>query len=365
MKKALRRPELWKIGTAVVAGLAGKELLARAREADLTGQVALVTGGSRGLGIAIARELAAAGCRLAICARNTEELEFAASELRANGTEVVAITCDVVNEDEVNAMVEEVLAHYGQIDLLFTVAGIIEIGPVETHTIAHYRQAMDVMFWGTLYPIMAVLPGMRARRSGRIATITSIGGRLSVPHLLPYSAAKFAATGLSEGLAAELANDGIKVTTVIPGLMRTGGHLQAQFAGSDRQQHQDYVWFALGGTSPLVPDAARSARIIVRAVRRGDPVCTFSLPFSLASRFHGLAPATTVRLMRLADALLPSHTADQPEPTSPGKALDPSIDLPGFRFATTLGRKAAHSFNQHAGDDPPATPTDQEPDSAP
>jgi hypothetical protein len=133
--------------------------------------------------------------------------------------------------------------------------------------------------------------------------------------------------------------------------MRTGGHLQAEFRGSQEQQRRDYVWFALGGTSPLVPDATRSAQIIVRAVKRGDPECTFTLPFWLASRFHGLAPATTVRLMRLANVVLPSTQEGESEPTRPGKQIDPEINLPGFRLATTLGRRAAHAYNPPANDD--------------
>jgi hypothetical protein len=130
--------------------------------------------------------------------------------------------------------------------------------------------------------------------------------------------------------------------------MRTGGHLQAQFRGSQAQQRKDYVWFALGGTSPLVPDATRSARIIVRAVKRGDPECTYTLPFWLANRFHGLAPATTVRLMRVANAMLPSTHEDEREPTRPGKQIDPEIKIPGFRLATVLGRRAAHAYNPQA-----------------
>lgn len=366
MKDADRRRTLWKVGTAVAAGLAGQELLARYREADLTGQVALITGGSRGLGLAIARELADAGCRLALCARDETELAAAAAELQRRGAaDVLTVVCDVSSETDVQAMVDQVLVHYSQIDLLFTVAGIIGVGPLETLALEDFQVAMDVMFWGTLYPILAVIPGMQAQGHGRIATITSIGGRLSVPHLLPYSAAKFAAVGLSEGLAAELAKDGIFVTTVSPGLMRTGGHLQAKFSGNERQQRNDYLWFSIGGTSPLFPDATRSARIIVRAVKRGAPECTFTVPFSLASRFHGLAPATTVRLMRLVNALLPSDTTEPSLPARPGKAIDPEIDVPGFGFATTLGTKAADLYNQHVGDDQPVFETGNRHDQPP
>ena len=103
-------------------------------------------------------------------------------------------------------------------------AGMIQVGPLATTTKEDFVTALDVMFWGTLYPTLAVLPQMRARGRGHIVNITSIGDLVSVPHLLPYTCAKFAAVGLSEGLRAELGPVGIRVTTVVPGLMRTGSY---------------------------------------------------------------------------------------------------------------------------------------------
>ena len=125
---------------------------------------------------------------------------------------------------------------------------------------------MGVMFWGTLYPVLAVLPQMRARRRGRIVNVTSVGGKVAVPHLLPYAAAKFAATGLSQGLRAELARDGITVTTVAPGLMRTGSFLNAYFKG---QAVREFAPFAVLSTLPFFSiDARRAARQVVGAAKR-------------------------------------------------------------------------------------------------
>ncbi len=169
-------------------------------------------------------------------------------------------------------------------------------------------------FFGTLYPIMAVLPGMRARKTGRIALITSIGGRIATPHLLTYSAAKFATVGLGEGLAAELSRDGITVTTVVPGLMRTGSHIQARFTGGEEQREADFAWFATGASAPISPPADKAARIVVNAIRRGKHEVTFPWPFALVSRLHGLAPSTTIRLMQIAETLLPDR------PTPPGES---------------------------------------------
>lgn len=345
--------------TAMIGvGLALRELIARAREEDLSGQVALITGGSRGLGLAVARELAGEGCRLTICARDVDELERAASELERAGAEVLAITCDVANEQDVQTMVDQVMARYGRIDLLITNAGVIEVGRFVRQDVADFKQAMDIMFWGTLHPILAVLPGMRARKHGRIATITSIGGKISVPHLLPYSAAKFAAVGLSEGLSAELADDGITVTTIVPGLMRTGSHLHAQFKGDEARQRDEYEWFAIGATNPFVPRADRAARIIVRALKRGEAERTFTLPFDLASRFHGAAPATTIRLMRLMDALLPKgDVAEADNVKVPGMEVERRIDSPAWKRVTALGREAAEAFNETSGSSPSTPPT--------
>ena len=334
------------IGVALVA----KELRERSHETDLKGQVALITGGSRGLGLAIAQELAGHGCRLAICARDEEELGRAVDDLKANGAEVLSIVCDVTSRSDVDAMVANVLSHYGQIDSIYAVAGVIEVGELKALEVKDFELAMDVDFWGALYPILSVLPHMRERKSGHIAIITSIGGKIAVPHLLSYSAAKFAATGLAQGLSAELAKDGITVTNIVPGLMRTGSHLNAQFKGDPKQQQREFAWFSVGASSPLVPRADRAARIVVRAVRRGEPERVFTAPFVLASRFAGLMPSTTIRMMRLANALLPSAKGcDEEIDIDPGSVVKERTDSPILDIATKLGDKAADDFNQKPG----------------
>ena len=157
---------------------------------------------------------------------------------------------------------------FGRMDVLVNNAGIISVGPAQAMTRQDFAEAMDVDFWGTLNPILAVLPQMRERRGGRIVNITSIGGKVSVPHLLPYSCAKFAATALSEGLRAELARDGIVVTTIVPGLLRTGSYDQALFKGDHAGE---YDWFSVSDNLPGQSiSAERAAREIVRATRRGE-----------------------------------------------------------------------------------------------
>jgi len=183
-------------------------------------------------------------------------------------------------------------------------AGVITMGPVETMTLDDFHHAMDVNFWGAVHAIYAALPTMRARGSGRIVNITSIGGKVSVPHLSPYCASKFALVGLSEGLRAELAHDGILVTTVCPGLMRTGSPRNADFKG----QHQsEYAWFSISDALPgLSMDAERAARRIVRACARGEPEIILTAPAKLAVRVQGAMPGIVGELLGLANRLLPA-----------------------------------------------------------
>jgi short-subunit dehydrogenase len=314
------------------------------RRYDLRGKVALVTGGSRGLGLVLARELARQGMRLAICARQEDEVKRAYQDLANRGAHVLAITCDVTKPGQVDSLVNTVLGRFGEVHVLINNAGTIEVGPMETMTRADYEEAMNTHFWAALDTIHAVLPQMRARGDGRIVNITSIGGKVSVPHLLPYGASKFALVGLSEGLRAELLKDRIYVTTVCPGLMRTGSPRNAIFKG----QHQaEYTWFSISDALPIFSiSAERAARTILRAFKYGDPEVLLSLPTKAAVWFHGLFPGLTADLMALTNRLLPapggigSARAKGRESES---ALSPS-------WLTTLSDRAAERNNEMEGD---------------
>ncbi len=168
------------VGAAVAAGM----VVRRLTMADLKGQVVLITGGSRGLGFLLAREFARQGCRVVICARDETELERARFDLERQGADVFAVQCDVTDPSQVELMVQKAKARFGQIDILVNNAGTIQVGPFESMTAQDFEDAMRVMFWGVLYPILTVLPDMMGRQSGRIVNITSIGGKVSMPHLL-------------------------------------------------------------------------------------------------------------------------------------------------------------------------------------
>jgi NAD(P)-dependent dehydrogenase (short-subunit alcohol dehydrogenase family) len=161
------------------------------RQANLDGQVVLITGASRGLGLALAREFARIGCRLVITARDAQELARAQQDLWQRGAAVLAVPCDVTNQEQVHSVVDQATQRFGGVDIVVNNAGMIQVGPLTTTTKEDFASALDVMFWGTLYPTLAVLPQMRARRRGHIVNITSIGGMVSVPHLLPYTCAKY------------------------------------------------------------------------------------------------------------------------------------------------------------------------------
>jgi len=328
------------LGAAGVGAWLGVRALLRARSYDFRDKAVLITGGSRGLGLVLARELAQEGARLALCARDEADLEHARGDLEARGAQVVTVPCDVTDREKVRQMVRSVRDRFGPIDVLINNAGTIQVGPLEVMTLEDYESAMKTHFWAPLYTTLAVLPEMRQRRQGRIVNISSIGGKISVPHLVPYSASKFALVGFSEGLRAELAKDGVWVTTVCPGLMRTGSPVRADFKGRHREE---YAWFSISDALPLFSiGAERAAREIVAACRRGDAEIVLSLPAKVAVWFHGLFPRLTADVLGQVNRLLPGAGGIGTRSAKGGEsqsAVSPS-------WLTTLSDRAARRNNE-------------------
>lgn len=296
------------IGAAAGLTLLGSALLLRAvlrpaRRYDLRGKVVLITGGSRGLGLVLAREFGKRGARVAICARNREQLDRAAQDLRSRAIEAYSFACDVTDRQQVERGIEALRQQWGPVDVLVNNAGTIAVGPIDSLTVDDYRESLDIHFWGPLYTMLAVLPEMRRSREGRIVNISSIGGRISVPHLVSYSAGKFALAGLSEGLHAELLKDNVRVTTVYPGLMRTGSPRNANFKGKHRAE---YAWFSLSDSSPFFSvSAERAARAIVRACEIGRARLIISAPAKFAIKLNEVLPELFSAVLALTNRMLP------------------------------------------------------------
>jgi short-subunit dehydrogenase len=332
------------------AGLSGAAIAAGAailkkgtsQGVNLRGKLALITGGSRGLGLAIARELGSRGAQVALCARDENELQSARDILAKNNIDAEYFVADISKEPEIEMLIRGVMARFGRIDVLVNNAGHIKVGPAQSFDKSEFTAAMDLMFWAPVHLTFAVLPVMERQGSGHIVNITSIGGRVSVPHLLPYSCAKFAAVGFSNGLGAELAAKHIHVLTVVPGLMRTGSYLNAKFKG---EPQKEFAWFGLLGNLPAFSVSADyAARQITQALERGRRVCTISLPAKLLIALETLAPELNRTVMELVNrTLLPKSSAEK-RPIS-GKALNPNFGSI-FQAFTALGKFAAEEFNE-------------------
>lgn len=330
---------------AIAAGAvyAGMKLARYARRFtyDFTGRVAIITGGSRGLGLVMARQLAEQGARLAILARDEAEIRRAVEDLSHRGAEVAGIVCDVTSSTAVCEAVTKVMDRFGRVDVLINNAGIIQVGPIDHMTLDDFRSAMDVHCWAPLHTMLAVLPHMRKQREGRIVNISSIGGVVPFPHLAPYATSKFALTGLSQTMQLELAKDGVRITTVFPGLMRTGSPPNALFKG---QHHAEYAWFAISDSLPVLSmSAERAARKILAACQRGDATLVLTQAAKLGILTHTLAPQLLSATLSLVNRLLPGPTGPEGEQLRRGResqsAVAPSI-------LTRLTDRAAERNNE-------------------
>lgn len=292
----------------VVAG-AGVMLAATAVYSEITkykleGKVVLITGGSRGLGLELGRHLARKGARLAICARSEDQLEIARRELEGMGAEVIAVSADLTNRSEVRMLIKEVITSFGRIDVLINNAGIVQVGPFDAMKLKDYEEAMDTNFWAALYTMHFSLPHFFRQGGGRIVNITSIGGKIAVPHLLPYSASKFALVGLSEGMNAELKQHNINVTTIVPNLMRTGSPRNVTVKGD---HEKEYAWFKHADSNPLLSQRVDvAARSIVKSLEYGESEAILTATAKVATILQGFAPGWMRTVLGIANRFLPS-----------------------------------------------------------
>lgn len=329
------------IGALAGAGIAwgARQVLRASRRIALNDRVVIVTGASTGHGLLVARYAARHGARLVLAARDTENLYAAEIEMtHAGARDVLAVPTDVTDREQCQYLVDLAVERYGRVDILINNAGIIQVGPMETMTLLDIESAMATNFWGAVYCTMAAIPYMRRQGFGRIGNVVSIGGKVPTPHLLPYTASKFALTGFTESLRAELAKDGILVTGIYPHLMRTGGHVHAWVKG-DREI--EYSLFALGDTLPGVSTSAESvATQLWRAVCDGEAEVIAGWPAAVAAKVHALFPNWTAEALALIARVLP-HPADSGVPVRGG-------NVPG-RIPEILSRQIPPGTRPDAG----------------
>ena len=308
------------------------------------GKVVVITGGSRGLGLVIARRLQAEGATLAILARDADELEHARREL---GGETLTLPCDLAQPAEIKAAIAVVAQRFGRIDAVFNVAGMIQAGPLQNMLPRDFEAEMQLHFWGSFHVVWETLPFLRLQRGARIVNVASIGGKIAIPHLAPYSASKFSLVGLSNALGIELAREGIRVTTVAPGLLRTGSHVNAKFKG---QHAREFDWFSTSDNVPGVSVSAEyAARRIVEAARRGEPSLTLPAPMRAAEIAQAVFPNLTARVLALVNRwLLPAPgTGPEAYEARPGHEVRSPELTPGWR--TGLVDRAADENNETRG----------------
>jgi NAD(P)-dependent dehydrogenase (short-subunit alcohol dehydrogenase family) len=333
--------------TALAAGALtiGAVLLSRgmrtARRFDFRDKTVVITG-ARGLALELARQLGREGARIAIAARDDGELQRARQDLTERGIDAATMVCDVGNREAAQQLIRDVVARTGRIDVLINNAGVIQVGPFEHMQRGDFEEAMAVHFWGPLHTMTAAIPEMKRQGGGRIVNISSIGGKIGVPHLAPYCASKFALTGLSESMRAELVKDNVLVTTVCPGMMRTGSPFNAWFKGRHRDE---FAWFVISDSIPgMAIHASRAAAQIVDACRDGAAELVITLPAKLAVIMNAVMPDAVAMLMALADrVVLPQPTdASGDHRRSGWQSLSDAVPS----RLTTLTERAAAENNQ-------------------
>lgn len=334
------------LGIVGAAMTATGVLVAQHRRRAMLGKVVVITGGSRGLGLHIAEVFGKHGAHLVLAARNADELAEALGTLHQrgaihNGHSALTVVCDVTQPEDCAKLVEAAIERYGRIDVLINNAGVIDVAPFQDQPLEAFEQSMRINFFGALHTIQAVLPHMQRMGSGRIVNIGSIGGKIGVPHMLPYVASKFALTGFTEGLRAELSGTGVKVTLVAPGLMRTGSHVNARFGGNAQAE---YRWFSLGATLPgASASVSHAAKVIFNATVDGRAEVTITPQAWLAARIVGIAPGCA------ADAAGLMTRAFLPKPNGNTKAVPGGeLNQPSFGPWRALSKKLERQGDEGA-----------------
>ena len=237
-------------------------------ELGLKGKVAIITGGSDGIGKAAALSMAKEGAKVAIAARTASKLEAAASDIRAEakGGDVMAVPTDVRDEAQVKRMVDEVVKRWGRVDILVNNAGTSSAKKFEELTDEVFGEDFQLKVYGAIYCIRAVLPHLKKAKGGSIINITTPGGKASAPGSNPTSMARAAGISMTKSLSKEFAADNIRVNTVCIGLIKSGQH-RTRWEARNKQDASytlDRHWAEMGKTVPLgrVGESAEAGDVI-------------------------------------------------------------------------------------------------------
>jgi NADP-dependent 3-hydroxy acid dehydrogenase YdfG len=188
---------------------------------NIEGKVVIITGASSGMGEAAARHLAARGASVLVAARRAERLERLVAEIGKAGGKAIAIATDVTKQEDMRKLADTALERFGRVDVLVNNAGVMPLSPVERLKTDEWDLMIDVNLRGVLYGIAAVLPHMKAQKSGHIVTTASVAGHKVFPASAVYSATKFAVRALCEGLRQEVKPHNIRTTVISPGAVTT------------------------------------------------------------------------------------------------------------------------------------------------
>ncbi len=318
---------------ALAAGAIGLAVARYRGRYNFENKVVVITGGSRGLGLVLARELALRGASLGLMARDALELARARRSIDSESL-VQLLPADVTDPAQVEQAFSTVIRRFGRIDVVINNAGQILSAPFDDTTAEDFKAMLDVHFWGTLNVSRAALPHLARHGEGRIINICSIGARVPIPHLSAYCASKYAQAGLSAVMAEELRAKGIRVTTVLPGLMRTGSHLQAWFKG---ERSTEFALFSLVGGAPGTSmSAERAARLILSAAARGQSDAVIPFTYRQLARLTALAPNTTIAALATVNEMMPG-------PQTRFAAQGKHMQLPKLV-------KGVAALNEHAAD---------------
>jgi short-subunit dehydrogenase len=260
---------------------------------SFAGQIAIVTGASSGIGWALARTLAAEGCKLGLVARRREQLADLAAEIEKAGGTAVYTAADVAEREQAVTAIREVAARLGPVDLLIANAGVGAPTTVEPFNVGDVEKMFRVNVLGIVYSIEAVLPQMLQRRRGHLAAISSIAAYKGLPGESGYTSSKAAVNVFMDGLRVQLRSKGIAVTTICPGFVQTPMTEVNEFK------------------MPWLLRADEAARRIVRALKRKRKVYNFPWQMALFMKFARWAPDWLV------ERLMHSYNENPPFPKTP------------------------------------------------